>query len=202
MPAMPLNLKAKSRLSPKAPTWSPSRSTIPRKRLRVCPRTRLPLALRQKRPFVNQPRERSNPTGKRCRLPRRFRQRLPVLFPLYEYKCHSCGKVIEVIQKFSDEPLTTHADCGGELEKLISRSAFQLKGSGWYATDYPKGGGAPVAKPDDSKSGDHKTDSAKSESGSSENKSSESKPAETKSSENKPSETKPAPASAPSDSKS
>ena|ERR1700722_8814505 len=59
--------------------------------------------------------------------------------PLYEYSCHRCGKTIEALQKFSDEPLTVHEDCGGELEKLISRSAFQLKGSGWYATDYAHG---------------------------------------------------------------
>jgi putative FmdB family regulatory protein len=57
--------------------------------------------------------------------------------PLYEYACHRCGKTIEKLQRFSDPPLTVHEDCGGELEKLISRSAFQLKGSGWYATDYP-----------------------------------------------------------------
>jgi putative FmdB family regulatory protein len=59
--------------------------------------------------------------------------------PLYEYSCHRCGKTIEALQKFSDDPLTVHEDCGGELEKLISRSAFQLKGSGWYATDYAHG---------------------------------------------------------------
>lgn len=62
--------------------------------------------------------------------------------PLYEYKCDKCGKVIEVRQKFSDEPLTVHEECGGGLERLISKSAFQLKGSGWYATDYAKGSGA------------------------------------------------------------
>src|SRR5580698_3734140 len=59
--------------------------------------------------------------------------------PLYEYSCHRCGKTIEKLQRFSDPPLTVHEDCGGELEKLISRSAFQLKGSGWYATDYAHG---------------------------------------------------------------
>jgi putative FmdB family regulatory protein len=59
--------------------------------------------------------------------------------PLYEYSCHRCGKTIEKLQRFSDAPLTVHEDCGGELEKLISRSAFQLKGSGWYATDYAHG---------------------------------------------------------------
>jgi putative FmdB family regulatory protein len=58
--------------------------------------------------------------------------------PLYEYKCHSCGTVFEVIQKFSDRPLSAHENCGGELERLISPSVFQFKGTGWYVTDYPK----------------------------------------------------------------
>jgi putative FmdB family regulatory protein len=60
--------------------------------------------------------------------------------PLYEYTCDRCGKTIEVLQRYSDEPLTVHEACGGALEKLISRSAFKLKGSGWYATDYASGG--------------------------------------------------------------
>jgi putative FmdB family regulatory protein len=58
--------------------------------------------------------------------------------PLYEYKCHSCGTVFEVIQKFSDQPLGVHENCGGELERVISRSVFRFKGTGWYVTDYPK----------------------------------------------------------------
>ena len=72
--------------------------------------------------------------------------------PLYEYKCHSCGKTFEVIQKFSDEPVTVHAGCGGEVEKLVSAPAFHLKGTGWYATDYAKNSGA-------GKTEDHKGDS-------------------------------------------
>jgi len=60
--------------------------------------------------------------------------------PLYEYNCHRCGKTFEVLQRFSDEPLTEHESCGGEVERLISTSAFQFKGSGWYATDYARGG--------------------------------------------------------------
>ena len=59
--------------------------------------------------------------------------------PLYEYKCGSCGDVFEVIQKFSDQPLTVHENCGGVLERLISTSALQFKGSGWYVNDYGKG---------------------------------------------------------------
>lgn len=72
--------------------------------------------------------------------------------PLYEYKCHKCGKTFEVIQKFSDEPLQTHENCGGEVERLLSAPAFHLKGTGWYATDYGKGGnGKAGAKAEDSK---------------------------------------------------
>ena len=59
--------------------------------------------------------------------------------PLYEYRCAKCGERIEVIQSFSDKPLSKHAGCGGKLEKLISRSGFVLKGSGWYQTDYKAG---------------------------------------------------------------
>jgi len=59
--------------------------------------------------------------------------------PLYEYQCHGCGKTFEVIQKFSDDPLSVHDECGGELERLISPAALQFKGSGWYVTDYARG---------------------------------------------------------------
>lgn len=61
--------------------------------------------------------------------------------PLYEYKCANCGDVFEVMQKFSDAPLTTHAACGGAVERLISSPALQFKGSGWYITDYAKSSG-------------------------------------------------------------
>jgi putative FmdB family regulatory protein len=59
--------------------------------------------------------------------------------PLYEYKCEGCGETFEVIQKFSDEPLTVHEKCGGHVHKLMSAPSFQFKGSGWYVTDYAKG---------------------------------------------------------------
>jgi putative FmdB family regulatory protein len=71
---------------------------------------------------------------------------------MYEYRCERCGKVIEVLQKYSDAPLTIHEGCGGSLEKLISQSAFQLKGSGWYATDYPHRGSAQKSDKTESKS--------------------------------------------------
>lgn len=56
--------------------------------------------------------------------------------PIYEYRCAECGKVFEVIQKFSDKPIKKCAHCGGKAEKLISQSSFVLKGTGWHATDY------------------------------------------------------------------
>ncbi len=61
--------------------------------------------------------------------------------PLYEYKCQSCGEKFEVIQKFSDAPVETHEKCGGHVERLISTSALQFKGSGWYVNDYGSGNG-------------------------------------------------------------
>lgn len=60
--------------------------------------------------------------------------------PLYEYKCDRCGEVFEMKQKFADAPLTVHEKCGGHVERLISAPALQFKGSGWYVTDYGRGG--------------------------------------------------------------
>lgn len=57
--------------------------------------------------------------------------------PIYEYGCENCGKVDEVLQSISDEPLKECRFCGSKsVKKLISRSSFHLKGSGWYVTDY------------------------------------------------------------------
>lgn len=56
--------------------------------------------------------------------------------PLYEYKCKSCEKTFEALQGINAEPLTDCKSCGGQVEKLISVSSFQFKGSGWYITDY------------------------------------------------------------------
>jgi putative FmdB family regulatory protein len=61
--------------------------------------------------------------------------------PLYEYKCLSCGKHFDALQKFSDEPIQIHEECGGPVERLISPPAFHFKGSGWYVTDYAKSNG-------------------------------------------------------------
>ena len=57
--------------------------------------------------------------------------------PIYEYKCSACGHELEAIQKFSDTPFTECPQCGKPtLQKLISTAGFQLKGTGWYATDF------------------------------------------------------------------
>ena len=62
--------------------------------------------------------------------------------PIYEYRCLNCGYQFELMQKFSDPPAETCPSCAGVVQKLISRSAFHLKGSGWYVTDYGRNGNA------------------------------------------------------------
>jgi putative FmdB family regulatory protein len=58
--------------------------------------------------------------------------------PLYEYRCETCDDVVEILQKFSDEPLKTCTKCGGSLERLLSPPGLHFKGSGWYITDYAR----------------------------------------------------------------
>ncbi len=76
--------------------------------------------------------------------------------PIYEYRCASCGHQQEFLQKVSDALLTTCTQCGKPtFSKMLSAAGFQLKGSGWYATDFKSAGSKPAAKSDDSKkSGD------------------------------------------------
>lgn len=86
--------------------------------------------------------------------------------PLYEYQCEQCGLVHEVIQKFSDSPLKECPECTGPLQKLLSASAIQFKGSGWYVTDYAdKSKAQRTNKSEDKDSGrsSSKSDGAKSE---------------------------------------
>ena len=94
--------------------------------------------------------------------------------PIYEYKCDKCGHQLETIQKFSDPPLSECPACGEHaLSKLISASAFQLKGTGWYVTDFRDN-----KKKDTAKAGDAaKADKSSGESGG------DSKPADKKASE-------------------
>jgi putative FmdB family regulatory protein len=76
--------------------------------------------------------------------------------PIYEYKCAECGHQDEHLQKVSEQPMSVCPSCGKPAyKKLLSAAGFQLKGSGWYATDFRNKG----AKPADKKTDDAKTDS-------------------------------------------
>jgi len=92
--------------------------------------------------------------------------------PIYAYKCGSCGHAKDVLQKISDTPLSVCPACGAAaFAKQVTAAGFQLKGSGWYATDF-RGGSNGAAAPNDaaksgesaktgeSKAGESKSDSA------------------------------------------
>jgi putative FmdB family regulatory protein len=64
--------------------------------------------------------------------------------PLYEYRCLKCEETFEVRQKFSDEPVANHPVCGGEGRRMLSTPQLHFKGSGFYITDYGKGGAGAV----------------------------------------------------------
>lgn len=71
--------------------------------------------------------------------------------PIYEYRCAACGFQKEYLQKMSDAPPTDCPECGkATLTKMVTAAGFQLKGSGWYATDF-KHGPRPKSKPEDNK---------------------------------------------------
>ncbi|MCH6554197.1 MAG: zinc ribbon domain-containing protein [Acidobacteria bacterium] len=89
--------------------------------------------------------------------------------PLYEYKCTSCGKRFELIQKFSDPPQTACPSCGQTAERQLSAPAIQFKGSGWYITDYARKS-EPSKGKDESKSDSAAKDSGTKDSGKSETK--------------------------------
>jgi putative FmdB family regulatory protein len=91
--------------------------------------------------------------------------------PIYEYQCEGCGEIFELRQKFADEPLTSHDKCGGAVRRLISASALQFKGSGWYVNDYGKSGASKGEGKSESKS-ESKTDSNGTKSTGTESKSS------------------------------
>ena len=70
--------------------------------------------------------------------------------PIYAYKCESCGHTKDVLQKMSDAPLTDCPQCGAPaFKKQLTAAGFQLKGSGWYVTDFRGGGGAAAVPPAD-----------------------------------------------------
>lgn len=67
--------------------------------------------------------------------------------PIYEYRCASCGHELEALQKLADAPLTECPECHrAELKKKVSAAGFQLKGSGWYVTDFRNSGAKQAAK--------------------------------------------------------
>jgi putative FmdB family regulatory protein len=69
--------------------------------------------------------------------------------PIYEYRCGECGAQTEILQRISDAPLSICPECGkAALTKLVSAAGFQLKGTGWYATDFKDKGTKPAAKAD------------------------------------------------------
>ena len=82
--------------------------------------------------------------------------------PIYAYKCESCGFAKDVLQKISDTPLSDCPSCGAStFRKQLTAAGFQLKGSGWYATDFKGSGAAPAASSEKSADGDKKADGEK-----------------------------------------
>ena len=85
--------------------------------------------------------------------------------PIYEYQCQKCG-TFEVTQRITEKPLGKCPTCKGKVKKLISNTSFQLKGTGWYVTDYARkdnnkgaGKGENGAKPSADSKSDSKSDS-------------------------------------------
>ena len=104
--------------------------------------------------------------------------------PIYAYKCTACEHQLDVLQKISDPPLTVCPQCGQPaLAKQLTAAGFQLKGSGWYVTDFRDGGAKKDGKPAEPKEGAAPA--------------AEAKPAESKSAEAKTAEAKPAASSTP-----
>ena len=76
--------------------------------------------------------------------------------PIYEYRCEECGD-FEEMQRITDAPLTRCPKCRRKVRRLISNTSFQLKGSGWYMTDYGRSGSGNGEKKDASAKGSEKT---------------------------------------------
>lgn len=93
--------------------------------------------------------------------------------PIYEYRCAKCGD-FELLRKFSDPPVDKCPTCRRKVTKLMSNTSFQLKGSGWYVTDYGKTGAAATKKGDSTEA--KASDSPAPATDSSPSSSSESKP--------------------------
>jgi putative FmdB family regulatory protein len=85
--------------------------------------------------------------------------------PTYQYRCTECGGQLEAVQKFTDEPLTVHDDCGGRLRKVFSPVGIVFKGSGFYRTDSRKGSTASEPASTASSSAGSSSDSSSSSGG-------------------------------------
>ncbi len=72
-----------------------------------------------------------------------------IVMPIYVYRCGACGYQKEFLKRLSDAPLTNCPECGKRgFKKLVTAAGFQLKGTGWYATDFKNSGAKPAAKAD------------------------------------------------------
>ena len=95
--------------------------------------------------------------------------------PIYAYKCDACGHAKDVLQKMSDPQLTDCPSCGQTtFKKQLTAAGFQLKGTGWYVTDFREGGGKNSAPAADAKSDDSPAPPAGSVASASESKSADS----------------------------
>ena len=84
--------------------------------------------------------------------------------PIYAYKCGSCGHAKDVLQKMSADPLTTCPACGAEaFTKQLTAASFQLKGSGWYVTDFRDGNSGAKGAAESTKDGEKSKESGSSE---------------------------------------
>jgi len=84
-----------------------------------------------------------------------------VTMPIYAYRCEACGYARDVLQKISDAPLTECESCGKpEFKKQLTAAGFQLKGSGWYVTDFRNGPGDGKAKSEKSEGGTATSDTS------------------------------------------
>ena len=99
--------------------------------------------------------------------------------PIYEYQCQKCGTV-EVTQRITEKALTKCPACKSKVKKLISNTSFQLKGTGWYVTDYARKGQTNGDSKGDGSSKSSSSSESKSDGGSKSSASSESKSESTK----------------------
>ena len=97
--------------------------------------------------------------------------------PIYEFECRKCKAHLEVFQKMRDKPPVKCRKCGGRLEKLVSASAIQFKGSGWYVTDYAGNGRKAAEKAEKDSAGSTGTVADDKKSDKSDKKTKESSPA-------------------------